>query len=130
MELLKRQNVQELMIKDLMEEDTDKNENELLELLEFTKENGVPLTDHQVRAMFLLNEFEMSDIAIFANSIRPQLTPTKKFFTLINKLTLADRIKGNAKLDKLLKANMSANQSMPSAAEYQAKSMKKSEIGG
>ncbi|MOA69346.1 hypothetical protein D3C78_1974790 [compost metagenome] len=33
------------------------------------------------------------------------MTPTSKLFKLIDKLTLADRIKGNAKLSNLLKAN-------------------------
>jgi hypothetical protein len=121
--------VTQLAFKDLMEEDKEDHQNELLELLEFTKQNGVPLTDDQVKAAFILNEFGLSDIAQFAFSIRPELTPTKKFFKLIDKITLADRIKGNAKLANLLKANVpNPNQQLPSAAEYQPKALRKSEL--
>lgn len=121
--------VQDLMIKDLMEEEKeDQQGNELLELLEFTKQNGVPLTDDQVKGMFFLNEIGMNDIANYAMAIRPELTPTKKFFKLVDKLTLADRIKGNAKLGNLLKANMaSPSQNIPSS-ELQAKKMTMKEI--
>lgn len=121
-------NAQDFLMKEFMEDDKDQAGNELLELLEFTKQNGVPLTDDQVKGMFLLNEIGMKDIALFANGIRPELTPTKKFFKLVDKLTLADRIKGNAKLGNLLKANMAnPSQNIPSS-ELQAKKMSMKEI--
>jgi hypothetical protein len=122
-------NVTELAFKDLMEEDTEKNENELLELLEFYRYNGVPLTEQQVKATMILNEYGLKDIALFANEVRPLMTKPKMFMKLIEKITLADRIKGNAKLSNLLKANVaSTSQQMPNASEYQAKALRKSEL--
>jgi hypothetical protein len=93
--------VQDLLTDELL----NSSSNETVEILEFIKKNGVPLTDHQVRAVFMLNELELGDIADFALSVRPLLTSTKKYFEIVNKLTLADRIKGNAKLSSILKAN-------------------------
>lgn len=122
-------NVTELAFKDLMEEDKESNENELLELLEFYRHNGVPLTEKQVKATLLLHEFGLDDISQFANSVRPQMTKPKMFMKLIEKITLADRIKGNAKLSNLLKANVaSTSQQVPNASDYQAKAMRKSEL--
>lgn len=120
--------VQDLMIKDLMEEEEEKQQNELLELMDFVQVNGVPLTDQQVKGMFFLNECGISDLANYVMAIRPQLTPSKKIFKLIDKLTLADRIKGNAKLGNLLKANMAnPSQNIP-ASELQPKAMRESEL--
>lgn len=125
-------NVTEIAFQDLMEEDqAPKEPNEMLELLVFYRDNGVPLTEEQVKAMFLLNEHGLGDIAIFANSARPQLTKPKKFMELINKITLADRIKGNAKLSNLLKANVASTSGQVAPVnpkDYEAKAMKKSEI--
>jgi hypothetical protein len=119
--------VQDFMTKDLFEDDVEEKKNELLELLDFTRLNGVPLTDHQVRAFMILNENGLSDLANYANGVRPMVTPTSKYMKLIDKLTLADRIKGNAKLGKLLE-----NQNNPAGAvnaqELQPKAMKMSEL--
>lgn len=123
-------NVQDYMMKDLFEEDNENTGNELLELLEFTKLNGVPLTDDQVKASFLLSEMGMKDIANYAIAIRSELTPTKKFFKLIDKITLADRIKGNAKLSNLIKAQVASPSGMMPSANDQPKPMTKKEIGG
>ncbi|HER2159128.1 TPA: hypothetical protein VJS26_001737, partial [Streptococcus pyogenes] len=114
-------NVQDLISQDMFEK-KDSGGNDMLEVLQFTKENGVPLTEDQVKAWFLLNENGLEDIALFANAVRPQMTPMKKIFDMVNKITMADRIRGTAKLDKILKASVSnPNQSMPSANDVQAK---------
>jgi len=100
----------------------------MLQLLEFMKTNGVPLTEDQTAGIFLLNEMGLGDIGLYANSMRPEMTPTKKFFDLVNKITLADRIKGTAKLDKLLKAQVpNPNNTMPNG-DIQAKALREKDL--
>ncbi|MGP4950532.1 MULTISPECIES: hypothetical protein [Bacillus] len=107
--------VQEVMMSDFYEEDEeDVNNNEMLELLYFMQQNGVPLKNEQVEAMFLMQEMGVGDVAKFMVDMKPKVTPFQRFFELINKITLADRIKGNAKLSGLIKAQVaSANGVMP-----------------
>lgn len=107
--------VQEVMVSDFYEEENEEVENnEMLELLHFMQQNGVPLKNEQVQAMFLMQEMGVGDIAKFMVDMKPKVTPFQRFFELINKITLADRIKGNAKLSGLIKAQVaSANGVMP-----------------
>ncbi|GAB6484169.1 hypothetical protein bcgnr5371_58680 [Bacillus cereus] len=107
--------VQEVMMSDFYEEENEEVENnEMLELLHFMQQNGVPLKNEQVQAMFLMQEMGVGDIAKFMVDMKPKVTPFQRFFELINKITLADRIKGNAKLSGLIKAQVaSANGVMP-----------------
>lgn len=95
--------VQDYMQEELMQEDAGNNE--MLQLLDFYRYNAVPLTDHQLAGMFILQENGLHDLSNFILNARVNAVPTKKFNTLIEKLTLADRIKGNAKLAGILKAN-------------------------
>lgn len=95
--------VQDMIMKELMEEKSE--DNETLQLLEFVRDNGVPLTSSQAAGLYLLKENGMSDLANYIVNVRTKMTPIKKFFELVNKLTLADKIKGNAKLSGILKAN-------------------------
>lgn len=121
-------NVQDLISQDMFER-KDSGGNDMLEVLEFTKNNGVPLTEDQVKAWFLLNENGLEDIAMFANAVRPQMTPLKKIFEMVNKITMADRIRGTAKLDKILKAQVSnPNQAMPNPNDLQAKALKEKDL--
>jgi hypothetical protein len=85
--------------------DNTSQDNEMLDILHFVRDNGVPLTSEQARGMFLLQEFGMADIANYVKNVRTLLTPFKKILDMVSKLTLADRIKGNAKLSGILKAN-------------------------
>lgn len=112
--------VQEVMISDFYEDDEEEIEkNEMLELLHFIKDSGVPLKNEQVEGMFLLQESGVGDIARFMVDIKPKVTPFQRFFELINKITLADRIKGNAKLSGLIKAQVaSANGVMPEMSKH------------
>ncbi|MNW41491.1 hypothetical protein D3C74_186290 [compost metagenome] len=98
----KKQTVQDIMIEELLEVNDD---NEMIQVLDFVRKNGVPLTQDQVRGMFLLQECDLADIALFAETVRTQMTPVSRYYKMTDKLTLADRIKGNAKLSGLLKAN-------------------------
>lgn len=124
--------VADLISRDIFE-DSQNNSNEMHELLSFVKDNGVPLTENQVEGMFLLNlmddgENGLSDIANYANAVRPLMTPTKLYYDLVNKITLADRIKGTAKLGNILKAQVAnPNNNIPSS-ELQPKAMKEKEL--
>ncbi|MDY8049654.1 hypothetical protein UY416_25525 [Paenibacillus polymyxa] len=93
---------QEAMIEELLETG---EENEMMQILDFVKKNGVPLTQDQVIGTLLLNEMGLGDLAGFVQVNRTIMTPVSRYFKMTDKLTLADRIKGNAKLGNLLKAN-------------------------
>jgi hypothetical protein len=93
--------VQSLLNK--MLDETNSDDNETLQILEFIRNNGVPITSEQAKAMFLLQEMGMHDIANYTMNVRTLMTPVKKFFEMTDKLTLANRIKGNAKLGSVLK---------------------------
>lgn len=95
--------VQDFMMSELMQEDP--GQNETLQLLDFMRFNAVPLTDHQLAGIFLLKENGLEDLSNWVLNARIHAVPTKKYTTMIEKLTLADRIKGNAKLAGILKAN-------------------------
>jgi hypothetical protein len=95
--------VQDLMTKELLQEDTD--DNELVQILEFMRFNGVPLTSNQAKSFYILKQNGLDDLADYVFNVRQHMTPTKKYYELVNKVTLADRIKGNAKLSNILKAN-------------------------
>jgi vancomycin permeability regulator SanA len=100
MEDVKEQTVQDHMTEELLVEDHQGNE--LVEVMSFFKDNGVPLTNHQAKAIFILQEHGIDDLANYIVNVRRKMTPVKRIYELINKLTLADRIKGNAKLSKIL----------------------------
>lgn len=125
------QDVTKLVFKDLMEDSQPVPDgNEMVELLDYYRLNGVPVTQDQAKAMFLLKEEGFDDIANYAFVMRPHMTKPKKFMELISKITMADRIRGNAKLSNLLKANVaSTSQVAPvNPKDYEAKAMKKSEL--
>lgn len=125
-------NVTEIAFKDLLEEETPSSEaNEMLELLHFYRQHGVPLTHDQVKSMLILKENGLEDIAIFVNAVRPEMTKPKGFLDVIGKITLADRIRGTAKLSNLLKANVASASGQVAAVnpkDYEAKAMRKSEL--
>jgi hypothetical protein len=101
--MTEHKSVQDFLSEELMQEDASNND--MLQLLDFYRYNAVPLTDHQLAGMFLLQENGLNDLSNFIMNSRVNAVPTKKYNTLIEKLTLADRIKGNAKLAGILKAN-------------------------
>lgn len=103
--------VQDLMIEELLEEDDleEQDSNEIVEVLEFIRDNAVPLTSDQLKGIWILQEQGLGDLANFVIGSRAAVTPAKKYFDVINSITMGNRIKGNAKLSSLLKANMSSN---------------------
>lgn len=94
--------VQEVMIEELLESNDD---NEMIQVLEFIRKNGVPVTQDQALGMFMLEQVGLGDLSLYVQTVRSQMTPHERYFKMTDKLTLADRIKGNAKLGNLLKAN-------------------------
>lgn len=121
--------VQDLISRDIFDDGSKQNDQDMLQLLTFMRDNGVPLTDSQVQAWFLLAENDLEDMALFMNAARPLVTPHKLYFDMVNKVTLADRIKGTAKLDKLLKAQVASPNNQVSSADLQPKALKEKELG-
>lgn len=117
-------------IKSMFEDDTNQT-NETLQLLNFIKNDGTPLTENQIKAQLLINEFpELSDINELMLYHKQHVTPVTLFFKLIDKLTLADRIKGNAKLSHLMKANANPANTALRPEDMQAKGFSRKEIEG
>lgn len=113
--------VQEYLDRDLFEE-IDDSSSEMESLLNFIRKNAVPLTSEQIQGIFLLREFGMGDIADFANGMRSNLASKQDYLSIVNSITLGDRIKGNAKLANIVKAQVtSASGQLP---ELDLKKMK------
>lgn len=95
--------VQDLLTKYMLDQTSE--DNEMLQILEFVRDNGVPITPEQARGVLILQMYDLGDLANYFLNIRKIMTPFKLFQKMTEKLTLADRIKGNAKLGNILKAN-------------------------
>jgi hypothetical protein len=121
--------VQDLIIKDYFENDDDNQTNEMVQILEFTRDHGTPLTKDQLLSFVLLKENGLSDISDFAFSMKKHITPVRLFFEMVSKITMADRIKGSAKLSHLMKATANPAGNLK-PEDIQAKGMSKKEIGG
>ncbi|MFP2989057.1 hypothetical protein RAE01_21125 [Bacillus velezensis] len=126
--MLQKDTVQDLLIADLLEDDEGEKTNETVELMHFFRKYGVPLTEDQLKAKLLLSEMGLEDIADFAIAGKQHVTPSSTYTGVLSKLTLADRIKGNAKLGHLLKANANPANTALKPEELKAQSLKKSEI--
>lgn len=100
--------VQDFLDRELFVEDTECVSGEMESLLKFIKINAVPLTSEQVKCIFLLREFGMSDISDYVNGMRSNLASKKDYLSLVNSITLGDRIKGNAKLANIVKAQVTS----------------------
>lgn len=124
----KEQTVQDLFIADLLESGEEEKTNETVELMHFFRKHSVPVTTEQLKATLLLKEAGLGDIADFAIDARQHVTPQDTYMKALNKLTLADRIKGNAKLGHLLKANANPANTALKPEDVQAKSMSRKEI--
>lgn len=124
---MKNITVQDIIQSDIFEKDI-KSSSEMVDLLDFVRLHGVPLTDYQVQAMFLLHEMDLMDIGSYMNNIRPYVTPKKTYYDVISKITLADRIKGTAKLKDIMKAQVPSTQQLPSTQELTPKALKESEL--
>jgi hypothetical protein len=125
---VRRISVQDIISQQVFEKDQS-GQNDMLDLLKFAKDNAVSLSESQAKAIFLLNEFGLNDIAEFAVGIKPLLTQERSYLDIINKITLADRIKGTAKLGNILKAQVAnPSNNVPSANEVQPKAMRERDL--
>lgn len=121
-----KQTVQDYLIADLLEIEK-KDSNETVQILEFVRDNATPLTRNQLAGIMLLKENGLDDLGDFVFGARRSVTPARLFFDMVGKITLADRIKGNAKMSHLMKATANPASSVK-ADEMQAQGMKRSEI--
>ncbi|WP_199187135.1 hypothetical protein, partial [Trinickia caryophylli] len=74
--------VQEFMIKELLEVSDD---NEMMQVLDFVKQNGVPLSSSQVAGAFLLSEAGIMDVFPFINASRKLMTPMERVYRMVDK---------------------------------------------
>ncbi|TKI83014.1 hypothetical protein [Bacillus mycoides] len=117
--------VQDIMKEEILEEDTSSESIETVQLFQYMKENSVPLNSSQMKGILLLNENGCKDIADYVISVKKQSLPLAFYEKVLKILTMFDRIKGNAKLSHLLKAN--ANPSLSLSANS-AKVVKGNEL--
>lgn len=119
---------QDVILQEILQDEEMKS-NETLDLLKFMQYNSTPLTKSQFRAMLLLNENGLNDLTNLMLEMKYLSTPQKTYFSTIEKLTLADRIKGNAKLSHLVKSEGMANPAgQLKASDVQAQGMSRREI--
>lgn len=124
MDSIFKKSVQDVATEDFLTEDSQ-DSNETLQLLEFYQHNAVALTHDQLTAMMILKENKLDDLIEFALAARSHVTPASIFNKVIDKLTMADRIKGNAKLSHLMKANANPANGALKPTDVQAESNKK-----
>ncbi|HDX9655213.1 TPA: hypothetical protein ROY23_005784 [Bacillus wiedmannii] len=117
--------VQDIMKEEILEEDISSESIETVQLFQYMKENSVPLNASQMKGILLLNENGCKDIADYVISVKKQSLPLAFYEKVLKILTMFDRIKGNAKLSHLLKAN--ANPSLSLSANS-AKVVKGNEL--
>lgn len=120
--------VQDLLTGDLLHVAQSEGSNETVEVLEFMRDNSVPFTEDQLVGFLMLQENGLTDIANMAYNARKLVAPKRTYFDLISKLTLADRIRGNAKLSHLLKANANPAAGALSSKELQMQGLSRKEI--
>ncbi len=117
--------VQSVLKEEILEEDISSESIETVQLFQYMKENSVPLNSSQMKGILLLNENGCKDIADYVISVKKQSLPLAFYEKVLKILTMFDRIKGNAKLSHLLKAN--ANPSLSLSANS-AKVVKGNEL--
>lgn len=119
---------QDVIMSEILQDDEQKS-NETLDLLNFMQFNATPLTQEQFQAILLLQTNGLDDLADLVLSMKFLATPQKTYMSTIEKLTLADRIKGNAKLSHLVKSDGLANPAgQLRASDVQAQGMSRREI--
>lgn len=119
---------QDVIMSEILQDD-EQTSNETLDLLQFMQFNSTPLTEQQFQSILLLQTNGLDDIADMLLSMKFLATPQKTYMSTIEKLTLADRIKGNAKLSHLVKSNGMANPAgQLTASDVQAQGMSRREI--
>lgn len=110
-------------------EDDEASSNATLDLFRFMKNESTPLNENQLKALYMLESNGLSDLAHFAIQSRSLVTHNSIYFKTLEKLTLADRIKGNAKLSHLVKSTATGDPAQGlNPKELQAQGMSRREI--
>lgn len=119
---------QDIIQKEFLEDDEQKS-NETLDLLKFMQHHSTPLSQGQLQAMVMLQSNGLNDLAQLVLDYKHLATPQETYTKTIEKLTMADRIKGNAKLSHLVKSDGMANPAGNlKAQDMQAQGMSRREI--
>lgn len=84
---------------------SDNNSGAYDKILEFLRENAVSLTPDQFKGLYLLNFFDLSDICTFILENKHLCAGRDVYFKALNILTLADKVKGQIRLENLAVPN-------------------------
>lgn len=83
----------------------DNNSGAYDKILEFLRENSVSLSADQLKGLYLLNFFDLSDICTFILENKHLCVNRDVYFKALNILTLADKVKGQIRLENLAVPN-------------------------
>lgn len=97
---------QEVFKDDFLEEEGQET-NATINIFNFLRREGTPLSKDQMSAIMLLEENGLHDISSRIHQNRQFNLTKKDYDDTFAKMTLADRIKGNAKMSHLVKETMS-----------------------
>lgn len=84
---------------------SDNNSGAYDKILEFLRENAISLNSDQLKALYLLNFFELSDICTFILENKHLCVNRDVYFKALNIITLADKVKGQIRLENLAVPN-------------------------
>lgn len=84
---------------------SDNNSGAYDRILDFFRQNSVSLTPYQFKALYLLNFFDLSDICTFILENKHLCTSRDVYFKALNIITLADKVKGQIRLENLAVPN-------------------------
>lgn len=84
---------------------SDNNSGAYDKILEFLKENAISLNSDQLKALYLLYFFELSDICTFILENKHLCVNRDVYFKALNIITLADKVKGQIRLENLAVPN-------------------------
>lgn len=84
---------------------SDNNSGAYDRILDFFRENAISLTSDQLKALYLLNFFDLSDICTFILENKHLCVNRDVYFKALNIITLADKVKGQIRLENLAVPN-------------------------
>lgn len=74
-------------------------------ILDFFRKNSVSFTPDQLKGLYLLNFFDLSDICTFILENKHLCVNRDVYFKALNIITLADKVKGQIRLENLAVPN-------------------------
>lgn len=104
-DLVSEKTAQDVYKDDFLEDNTE-NSNATINVFDFLRREGTPLSHSQMNAMMLLSENGLDDIALKIADNRKYTMTKADYDETLGKMTLADRIKGTAKMSHLVKEGM------------------------